>query len=101
MSLRDEMRAALEGLIEAEPETIAAPDGSALPALVTAPSLESEFLPGVEMQENAIRARLTTTVLPTLPDLQSLWGIRGKTYRLTKAEPHPSSILLTFEDENN
>jgi hypothetical protein len=95
------MRTALEALIEAEPETITAPNGAILPALVTAPTLDSEFMPGAEVLDKSIRARVSTSALTETPDLQGVWVVRGKSMRLTRVEPHPSSILLILEDEKN
>jgi hypothetical protein len=101
-ALHDQLQRELDTYAKLEGEDLL-PPGSAIPVkcLVSGPSLESEFLPGAEILNNAIRVRVSRTVVPTDPALQTTWTLRGKTWRLAKVEPHKTSIMLTLEDLNN
>lgn len=101
MSLRDELQASLQELISDTSETITLMGGKPIPALITRPSLESGFVPGLELQDVTIQARVAKDCLPEDPDLQTIWVIRGREMRLIKVESHPHSLLLQFGDPEN
>jgi hypothetical protein len=103
MSFHDELQSALDEFVSEEQagEIIYSSNGTAYSAIVTSPSLESEFIPGMELGNRTIQARVSQTHLATAPKLQSLWSVRGTPMRLTRLIPHKFSFLLILEDPNN
>jgi hypothetical protein len=103
MSFHDELRSALDEFLSEDQagEIIYSSNGTAYPAIVTSPSLESEFMPGMELGNRQIQARVSQTHLAKAPKLQSLWSVRNTPMRLTRLIPHKFSFLLILEDPNN
>lgn len=100
-ALHDQLQRELDTYTALEGEELTPPTGSAVKCLVSQPLLDSEFMPGSELLNNSVNARVSRTSVATTPMLQTLWGLRGKTWRLTKVVPHVTSLVLTLEDVGN
>ena len=101
-SLRNQLKlAARNGLETIAGEDIFDPFGKKTRALVTAPSADSAFIPGLELESETIRARIIREETTAIPRTNTTWTIRGKRYRLKTFELHPASILMNFQPEKN
>jgi hypothetical protein len=103
MSFHDELRSALDEFVSEDQagEIIYSSQKSPYPAIVSAAGLESEFMPGMELGNRTIQARVSQTHLPTPPKLQSIWSVRGIPMRLVRLIPNRFSYVLIFEDLEN
>ena len=103
MSFHDELRSALDDFVSEEQagEIIYSGQKNPYPAIVSSPSLESEFMPGMELGNRTIQARVSQTHLQTAPKLQSIWSVRGIPMRLVRLIPNRFSFVLILEDLNN
>lgn len=103
MSFHDELRVALDEFLSEDQagEMIYSSQKNAYPAIVSSPSLESEYMPGMELGNRTIQARVSQTHLKTAPKLQSLWSVRGIPMRLVRLIPNRFSFVLILEDLNN
>jgi len=101
MSLHDALQAELDAYLASEGEALIAPDGEELLCLPSSPDLGAEFLPGVELENNRIRVRISKSQLPARPVLQTLWVCRGQTWRLSALTPYRTAWVLDLEDPGN
>jgi hypothetical protein len=100
-ALHDQLQRELDTYAKLEGEDLTTPHAQVAKCLVSQPLLDSEFIPGAEILNNSVQARVSKTLLTTAPALQTTWGLRGKSWRLTKVVPHKTSLVLTLEDLNN
>jgi hypothetical protein len=70
-------------------------------AIVSTESFGSEFIPGMELGNREVRARVSKREMSAAPALQTEFTVRTKTMRLIRVQPNGFSFLLIFEDPTN
>lgn len=85
-----------EFLEASEAESVISPAGTSIQAIVTDPQSQPELMPGHELLEAQLTARIRKADQPVQPETGELWTARGVEMRVISAVPFGRSWLLAL-----